>query len=179
MLILTIGKVKNMKRNKQVSQDNCSNASSGDFNSNNISDSDVFFSKVTNNIGDPNKFIALQEFINSFFEKAGALHSKIGECAGKDTITDLSSDLLVLRNFVEGTLAIPNNLFEMVEKIVQSLFNYYELIANQGYGKKLRTMSTEENDRYIREFEQRKTEPVKLQRELLYALRNFIFDEHC
>ncbi|MGV0000637.1 hypothetical protein ACQ5RP_02855 [Limosilactobacillus fermentum] len=78
-----------MKRNKQVSQDNCSNASSGDFNSNNISDSDVFFSKVTNNIGDPNKFIALQEFINSFFEKAGALHSKIGECAGKDTITDL------------------------------------------------------------------------------------------
>lgn len=178
--MLIIVKVKNMKRNNQTSQDNCSNTSSGDFNGNNISNSDVtFISKVTNHTDNSNKFVVLQEFINSFFEKAGALHNKIGECAGKDDIPYLDSDLLALRNFVEGTLAIPNNLFEIVEEIVQSLFNYYELIATQGYGEKLRTMSAEQNDRYIREFEQRKTEPVKLQRELLYALRNFIFDEHC
>lgn len=178
--MLIIVKVKSMKRNNQTSQDNCSNTSSGNFNSDNISNSDVtFISKVTNYTDNSNKFVVLQEFINSFFEKAGALHNKIGECAGKDAIPDLNSDLLALRNFVEGTLAIPNNIFEIVDKIVQSLFDYYKLIVTRGSGGNLRKMSPNQRDEYIREFEKRKTEPVKLQRELLHVLRNFIFDEHC
>lgn len=169
-----------MKRNNQTSQDNCSSNSSGNLNGNNINNSDVkFISKVTNYTDNPNKLVVLQKFINSFFEKAGALHNKIGECAGKDTIPDLNSDLLTLRNFVEGTLAIPNSIFEMVDKIVQSLFDYYELIATRGSGDNLRNMSDDQSDKYFEEFEKRKTEPVKLQIELLHALRNFIFEEHC
>lgn len=119
-------------------------------------------------------FVVLQEFINIFFEKAGALHNKIGEYAGKDSIPDLNSDLLALRNFVEGTLAIPNSILEIVDKIVQSLFAYYELIATRGSGNNLRNMSADQSDDYIREFEKRKTEPVEIQRKLLHVLRNFI-----
>ena len=178
--MLIIVKVISMKRSNQTSQDNCSNNSSGNFNGNNISNSDVkFISEVTNYTDNSNKFVVLQEFINIFFEKSGALYNKIGECAGKDSIPDLTSDLLALRNFVEGTLAIPNSIFEIVDKIVQSLFDYYELIATRGSGIKIRNMSADQSDDYIREFEKRKTEPVKLQRELLQVLRNFIFDEHC
>ena len=180
MSILIIVKVISMKRSNQTSQDNCSNTSSGNFNGNNISDSDVkFISEVTNYTDNSNKFVVLQEFINIFFEKAGALHNKIGECAGKDSIPDLNSDLLALRNFVEGTLAIPNSIFEIVDKIVQSLFAYYELIATRGSGNNLRNMSADKSDDYIREFEKRKAEPVEIQRRLLHVLRNFIFDEHC
>ncbi|MBC9710957.1 MAG: hypothetical protein H9W80_17460, partial [Enterococcus sp.] len=68
-----------MKRSNQISQDNYSNTSSGNFNCNIISNSDVkFISEVTNYTDNPNKFVVLQEFINIFFEKAGALHNKIG-----------------------------------------------------------------------------------------------------
>ena len=178
--MLIIVKVRSMKRSNQTSQDNCSNTYSGNFNGNIISNYDVkFISEVTNYTDNSNKFVVLQEFIHIFFGKAGALHNKIGECAGKDSIPDLNSDLLALRNFVEGTLAIPNSIFEIVDKIVRSLFVYYELIATRGSGNNLRNMSADQRDDYIREFEKRKTEPVEIQRKLLHVLRNFIFDKHC
>lgn len=66
--MLIIVKVRSMKKGNQTSQNNCSNTSSGNFNGNIISNSDVkFISEVTNYTDNSNMFVVLQEFINIFF----------------------------------------------------------------------------------------------------------------
>ena len=105
----------------------------------------------------------------NFLVKVDKIHQEIGLSSGKKNIPDFCSELAVLENSIDTTMDIPEELVSPAKEIVQSLRNYYKLVANS---------KNVDAKQYAVDFESSKQKVVVLARKYSDILRRYIHGEN-
>ncbi|WP_056962146.1 hypothetical protein [Limosilactobacillus panis] len=111
----------------------------------------------------------IKNFSNNFLVKVDKIHQEIGLSSGKKNIPDFCSELAVLENSIDTTMDIPEELVSPAKEIVQSLWNYYKLVANS---------KNVDAKQYAVDFESSKQKVVVLARKYSDILRRYIHGEN-
>ena len=118
---------------------------------------------------DSDRIRLIKNFSNNFLVKVDKIHQEIGLSSGKKNIPDFCSELAVLENSIDTTMDIPEELVSPAKEIVQSLRNYYKLVANS---------KNVDAKQYAVDFESSKQKVVVLARKYSDILRRYIQGEN-
>lgn len=173
VIVLILERMEKMKDNNQ---DVTAKNISGTFSGNNFQNlSNVNFLVKISQYDDDSKIVnAIQNFTNIFFDRANMIYSKIENIAKEDHFVFLNPDLFELENFAEGSLVLPNFLVDSAKKFVRSLWNFYRLVSGNSSRFKNNRMKNEEINDYSSKLSAARSEPIKIQREFLRLLRDYI-----
>lgn len=118
---------------------------------------------------DSDRIKLIKNFSNNFLVKVDKIHQEISLSSGKKNIPDFCSELAVLENSIDTTMDIPEELVSPAKEIVQSLWNYYKLVANS---------KNVDAKQYAVDFESSKQKVVVLARKYSDILRRYIHGEN-
>lgn len=117
---------------------------------------------------DSDRIRLIKKFSNDFLVNVDKIHQEIGLSSGKKNIPDFCSELAVLENSIDTTADIPEELVSPAREIVQSLWNYYKVVANY---------KNVDDKQYEVYFESSKQRVVQLARNYSNILRSYIHAE--